>query len=766
MIAVPTLHPAFILRSKDGDKGDAKFRDTVIKDLGRAAALRFRKRRYQEDDIWLMRAGADYPFPLFPTVADVLLFCDLAERTPGILSIDVEATGEQPMQSRLICVGMGFYKDPAAGDPRKIGPDALYLEAPVIAICVPLLRQGDLPYWTEEEARTVHQALRRLMASKKPKVFQNGGYDTVVLARHGMPVSAWEHDTMQAHHVADGEMPHGLDYLVSVYTESPYYKDAVKGDERWVNKDDLTLRVYNLRDVIGTLRSLVPMLKFLHEWKLFDLYQQEVEQAQWMALATWRGVAVDIHRRDDTSPETDPKECAKQLAKYGFVLPKGLGPKLRVQRDHALSKLQAYAGDPAFNPNSHPQLLDFLFDRLRFPVVKKTAKGAPCTDKEAMVLLGLHAETEEQQGALLELLRFRRTGKLLGTFVEGLKLAGDGRVHPSWKILPVTGRFASSPNVQNLNKAVKRIFRAGWVHPPCPRCFKGDYCGKCESLEFVSVDLSQAELRGIAYLANDLILLDYYRRGLNVHSLNTALLFQVRSPTSPEKPFGLDMNEATFRAAFDEVKERLGLDYEGLPVAPEKKWKKMRRLAKNFVFGDDYGALADTLFQNIRKERDDDDELIFADLKLGDIEGLKAVWESVHAAIPVWWTRIMNHVHMRGHYRSPLSGRIRWFRGGLKKTEILNFPIQEIVAAHMLRMNRICRDVYDMSGGETLLTLQVHDALTFEGPKRYSREAGRIMKAILDEPFHLPPVFDDYPAFSDATFPADDPTYGTFYDEI
>ena len=44
-----------------------------------------------------------------------------------------------------------------------------------------------------------------------------------------MPVWRWTDDTMQGHHVIDGEMPHGLAHIASVYTEIPYYKDAVKG---------------------------------------------------------------------------------------------------------------------------------------------------------------------------------------------------------------------------------------------------------------------------------------------------------------------------------------------------------------------------------------------------------------------------------------------------------------------------------------------------------------------------------------------------------
>jgi DNA polymerase I-like protein with 3'-5' exonuclease and polymerase domains len=752
MIVVPTLHPAYLLRSSEDDKGNAKFSETVIGDFKRASELRHRPPRWNEEEIWWSRPN-EKPFPLFPTVHDVKAFVDLALATPGHVSLDVESTGISPMDSRLLCVGLGFFANEREAFEHRDG----HHHAKAYAICIPFIRQGDIPYWSESEVKIVVEQLRRLMA-KKPVLAQNGSFDTVVMYRWGMPVANWDEDTMQLHHVVDSELPHGLDYLASVNTEIPYWKDATKGDEAWVHKDDLTLRVYNLRDVLTTLRSWVPLLKKCRELHLEHLYRQEIELCKWMASATVRGIAIDYQRRDSVDPNPDQEQNQKDLKRDGKTYPFGLGPRLKIQRDDAAAAMRNVAGS-TFNPASPPQLRDLLFKKLKFPIVARSEKsGLPSTDKKAMVLLALHADTPEQRGFLKSLMRWRRVDKLIGTYVDGLPISGDGRLHVSWKNTTNTGRLSSSPNAQNWNSTIKKIFRAG---PPIIWS-GGAWIPWGQPQRLVSIDLSQAELRVIAYFANDPELLAAYRLGLNVHTANTTLLFQVRNP-------GADSNPQTEAYLKEACPRLLGVDYESLPVAPDKKiWKRMRRLAKNFVFGSNYGGSDDTIFSTLRAERDPEtDEPIFADLQKAQIEAMRLQWfGTLHPALPLWWDRIVELVMTQGHYKSPISGRIRWFRGGMNRNEILNTPVQEAVAGHMMRTNEVCRAVHELTGGEAGPISQVHDALTFETPDRYEQEIGKIMKDVLGRPFPLQGLFEGYPNFADAVLPPDDPTFGVYLDEV
>lgn len=722
MIAVPTLHPAFLLRSSEGSHGEARFRDTVVADLRKALQLRHRAPNWEESVIW-QRDYQNRLVNLFPSVEDVYNFCRHSAGTT--VAVDVETTGEQALDCQLICVGM------ASANGR--------------AICVPLLQQYGHPYWTSGDERRVQELLGAFLGhGATPKVMHNGAFDSLVLWAHGLPIQGWTDDTMLAHHVIDGELPHGLAYVSSRFLELPYWKDDVKGDLRWLELPDEVLRAYNLRDNLTTLRLLPILLEEVRRWQLERLYRQELALAQEMAGATIRGIEVDFQRRDDPTLDTrktlegKPGET-KPNKDYGYPL--GLGPKLRMREEEALQQLRRISKNDGFKPGSPTQLRPMLFEQLQFPVVKRTRKGAPSTDKEAMMLLGLHAESPDQIDFLKNLVKWKKNNKMRTTWVEGLPILSDNRFHPTWKLLTVSGRLASSPNAQNWNSVIKRIFKAG------------------EGMKFVSIDLSQAELRGIAYYSGDEDLLLAYQKNLNVHTINATLLFHVRNP-------GEDTNPQTEAYLAEAVPRSLGVSYDTFPTAPVKQWKKIRRMAKNFVFGDNYGAIADTIYGILRAERDQEtDEQLFPDLTLGETEALKLQWEGLHPDIPRYWDSIHNHVTKQGHFREPLSGRIRFYRAGFKKNEIVNFPIQSLVAAWMnesvLIITKALRELFGGIGG---IVLQVHDSIVLEVPIRYVAECKKILMNVLNRPFDLmTPIGRSYKG---AVLPADAPTEGFYLDEV
>lgn len=756
MLAIPTLHPAQLIRTAE-DTGSAKFHHTVIGDLIRARELRTRKPNWDESVIWKERQadGALKWQNLFPTVLNVAEFC---RRTKGkLIAPDVECTGPEPMDCQLICVGIASEN----GD----------------AICVPFMRGGGdhfSRYWSPGDEKLIMELLCGLFGdAETPKVFQNGAFDTTVLWMNGIMTHGWVHDTLQAHHCFDGEMPHRLDFIASTLLEIPYWKDEVKGDIRWLDLDPVILRSYNLRDCLATLRVMQKLLPLLEEWGLMPLYRSEIAQVHVMRKATWRGVKVDLERRDATFIVTEEMlEDKTQLMWPGFTKPMtpakrygvskkdigepaGLRPRMEKMRTLALAQMRAILGRETFNPASHPQLKEALYETLKFPIVARSKKtGEPATDKNALVLLGLFADNDEQRGFLGGLIRFRKSDKILSTYVEGLPILRDGRLHVSWKLQPVTGRFASSPNAQNWNAWIKRIFCAGEGHTN------------------VSVDLSQAELRKMAYYATDPDLLEMYATGVNVHTANTCLLFSVRAPDA--QIIGDDqINAQTIDFLRRKCREWLGVEYDQLPLVdmgdPKKTketWKAMRTLSKNFVFGDNYGAQAETLFNVIRAKRDPNtDELLFPTVQLGQIEAMKITWEKFHPAIPAWWERMVEHVISQGFYRSPLSGRIRRFRGGFKRNEMLNFPIQEAIAAHMARITEV-HDALERATGDTaVINLQVHDMVNIESPDEYADVCGEILLDVFNKPydFEPPPPFQKYKG---ALLPADAPTTGLFLDEI
>lgn len=726
MIILPSLHPAAILRGQDSGP-TAKFRDTVQHDFMRAATLLKRSPNWDEREIF-KKVGDRY-VNLFPTVADVGEF---ARKHRGqMLAVDTETTGAEALDCRLLCIGF------AAEDGD--------------CLCFPVLKQGGHNYWAGADWERVLPIVREMLgANWWPKVLHNGAFDFLALWRHNLVLDGWNDDTMLMHHVVDGELPHSLAYVTSRYLELPYYKDDVKGDVKWLDLPDETLRSYNLRDCLTTVRAAKELMKEVRKNNVERLYRAEVALAKVMLKGTIKGLLIDLERRDSMAPiankfkfDKDGNPTEELNPDFGY--PSGLGPRLRIRRDEGLAILKQIAGHSAFNPASPIQLRWFLYDHLKFPILKRTEKSnAPATDKEALVLLSIHAADGPQRDALKNLSKWRRSDKMLGTWVEGLPVLADGRVHPSWKIHgTVSGRLSSSPNFQNFNKPIKRIFRAA------------------PGSKYVGIDLSQAEVRVMGYLSGDEELLRMYREGINVHTANATLLFQVRNPGSLTAKMK-DTNPATetyLRVMFPKLFE--GRSYDDLPVVTSEKWYIIRRLAKNFVFAKNYGAMPETIYDTLHSTRDSEtDEPMFPDLELGLIEALGATWEYLHPAIPKWWGKIVNEVNRAGKYQSPISGRIRWFRAGFKRNEILNYPIQEMVAAHMERVIEAAYYLEQATGWGSVINTQVHDAVNAEAEDCYVDVTKEIFDFVFKRPFKIPGITDE------AILPADEATVGSHLDQV
>lgn len=90
-------------------------------------------------------------------------------------------------------------------------------------------------YWTEEEEIYVWKLLRDLINGPHFEfIFQNGLYDVQYLALYGIYPPAIHHDTMLLHHAMFPELPKGLGFLGSVYTNEASWKSMAK--DQWKDK--------------------------------------------------------------------------------------------------------------------------------------------------------------------------------------------------------------------------------------------------------------------------------------------------------------------------------------------------------------------------------------------------------------------------------------------------------------------------------------------------------------------------------------------------
>jgi len=711
VIVVPALHPAALLRGRDNDSGLAKFEVTCVADIAKAIRLTHNRPVWDERAIF-ERDSVGRLVCLFPTVEEVERFCAAAEGFP--LALDTETTGESTLDCRLLCCG--------------------FASANGSVMCVPFLRKGGGRYWSPYDEIRVREAVAKLLASTRtPKIIHNKSFDQIVLWANGLPVLGETFCTMQAHHCIDAELPHGLGYCGTRHLDIRYWKDDVKGDEGWLNMDETILRLYNLRDCLVALRLMPVFAGELSRLSLWPLFHEEQALATLMARATIRGLSLDFVRRDG-GQEVDPK--TGQLVNV-----KGLGPQLREQMNNALGLLKYVAGDSGFDPMKPTAVRSLLFDRLRLPIVKMAQSGNhPSTDKEAMVLLALAADNDWQRAAIKGLADFRTAQKYLSTFVDGLPVLGDQALHVSWKLLTVSGRFASSPNAQNWGKKIKKIFKA--------------HAG----YKLVGADLSQAELRAIGYFASDRRLLEMYAKNLNVHTVNLAMSLKVRPPIGHK-----DLDSATEQYIREQMPLLVGGDFSQLMEMKGEALKGARTLIKNDTFGRNYGAIEDTVFTVLRSKRDPDtNELLFPGLLRSEVEANGVMWRKLNVDIMKWWSTIQNSVKAKGYYRDPVSGRLHWFRAGFKQNDILNRPIQGIIASIVNKRMLEIQDVYDKeTGGAALIVQQVHDAVNAEAPDGYEKRAAEVMNEKLDQRVDLSEL--GHPS---AHFPADPALIGTHLDQV
>jgi len=168
-----------------------------------------------------------------------------------------------------------------------------------------------------------------------------------------------------------------------------------------------------------------------------------------------------------------------------------------------------------FNINSPQQLGHILFEKLNYPVIKKT-KGTKAfsTSVEVLQELASHGFAVPQL-----ILQHRELHKLKSTYIDALpQLVGaDGRVHTSFnQAVAATGRLSSSdPNLQNIPIRTEqgREIRKAFIADP----------GQI----LISADYSQVELRILAHISHDESLIETFRRGADIHRATAAKMFGV-----------------------------------------------------------------------------------------------------------------------------------------------------------------------------------------------------------------------------------------------
>jgi DNA polymerase-1 len=367
-------------------------------------------------------------------------------------------------------------------------------------------------------------ALRPILESSDyPKVLQNAKFDRLVFRTQGIQMQGVVFETMLASYILNPEGVHNLNDLSTRYLNitALSYSELVPKGKTIADLDIESVAHYCGMDAYTTF-LLVPKLRPELEAQNVNLH---VENPDRFAIASLYDLLVQIEQ---------PLEPVLAEMEYtGIRIDCDYLANLSQQLQKKLETIETQAYEAAggkFNLNSPKQLSEILFDRLGLNKRKsrKTKTGYSTDAKVLEKLRGDHPVID----AILE---NRTLSKLKSTYVDALpKLVRSDteRIHTDFnQTITATGRLSSSePNLQNIpirtefSRQIRKAFvpEPGWL--------------------LVGADYSQIELRILAHLSREPVLVDAYRNHEDVHTLTAKLLFEKDEVTSEERRLGKTIN--------------------------------------------------------------------------------------------------------------------------------------------------------------------------------------------------------------------------------
>lgn len=444
---VPAYHPARVLVR------EYKTHPAFIHDLARAVHIA----HYG----WKELNRSAHIKPTFFEALDYIRRCQSAEA----FAWDLETFGAQ-----VACIGLALSETDS--------------------MCIPF-KNGFANYWPADQEEALWRELGLMFSSPARKFVHNGiGFDhEFIREAFGAQPAPPVFDTYLAHALANPEMPHRLDFLTSMYTDLPYYKDDTKDEsgEKFSRYGDRSyfedLWVYNCKDAMVTFevgQKLIRELKDLRMYEFFIGYVQPLYRC--LFDIQYRGLPLDPQATQAKALELDSR-----IAESRQVMDRILGQN--------------------FNPASPKQVSKLLYETLGLPPqYKKNANGdrVLSVDESAITYLERLMSNPDllpasarikiaTLGAGPELIRafldYRRATKLKSTYLSPTAIT-DWAWRTSYRTTE-TGRLSSRArhdgtglNVQNIPPELRSLVkpRPGW--------------------KLMEVDLAQAEARAVAYLAD------------------------------------------------------------------------------------------------------------------------------------------------------------------------------------------------------------------------------------------------------------------------
>lgn len=366
-----------------------------------------------------------------------------------------------------------------------------------------------------------------------------------------------------------------------------------------------------------------------------------------------------------------------EVEQAGFRVDTDVLARLSVEMQIEIEKLSKLIYEQAgreFNIGSPTQLGD-IFEELNFEVSKRTATGKIATGRDVLDELAMKYELPRL------VIEHRELTKLKSTYVDAFPCLihpADGRIHTTLnQTIAATGRLSSTdPNLQNIPIRTEMGRRIRRAFIPADGC------------TLFSADYSQIELRLLAHITKDPVMLDAFTKGEDIH-------------------------ERTAREVF------------GATSAAELKEK--RRVAKITNFGIAYVIGPFGLAQRVGISRSEARKVIDD-------------YYRTYAGVKRYMDELPEKAREAGGVVRSIYGRLRRVpdlasKGAARaraEREAVNMPMQgsasDIVKLAMLRVSEALK----REKLKAKMILQVHDELVFEVPSNELEETKQVVKAAME----------------------------------
>jgi len=349
-------------------------------------------------------------------------------------------------------------------------------------------QQGD--YFTPDQEYEIMLFIAKIIQEEKiPKVGANFIFDTQFLFRkYGIIPRGDLHCTQIAQKISFPDFPAGLDFVTTMHTDVPYYKEDGKqwmkmgsgSWEEWWN--------YNGMDAIIPVEALPKQFQILSKQLNEETYERQRKLIKPLIYMSERGIRIDVEEmlKYKNSQQAELENLAEELNReVGYEI----------------------------NYNSPKQLKEFFYNKLHLRPYINRKTGKASTDVDALKRIFRAGGPGSKVARLM--LDIRSLSKRISTYLNIGKVDQDGRYRSSYKPVGAeTGRissgatiFGTGGNQQNIPHDILRFF-----------LFDEGYIG-------YSFDLSQIENRIVAYVGGVVEQIKAFEQGIDLHRLSASILF-------------------------------------------------------------------------------------------------------------------------------------------------------------------------------------------------------------------------------------------------